>query len=127
MEHNSVPDIFSAGADARTRCVARSGALRFPLVWPVYFWILNDAKPLIGKTLNISADSFYCIVPQPVRKGSRLSCHIAIPSRRDSIALHCDIVVANLDQSANVMKFGIECIIERYSVVRWNGFCQISP
>jgi hypothetical protein len=120
VEQSSV-QVESLSTGGRARCLTRSGALRFPLVWPVYFWISNGGAPLIGKTLNISADSFYCIVPQQIQQGSRLACHVVVPSWQNSIALQCDIFVSDLEQSSNTTKFGIECTIERYSIVRWKG------
>jgi hypothetical protein len=100
--------------------------LRFPLVWPVYLWISAEAAPVIGKTVSISAESFYCIVPQPIHRDTRITCHVVIPSRHDSLALKCDVRVVRSEKSSNCLQFGIECVIEQYSVVRWNGLRRCS-
>ncbi len=98
-----------------------AAAVRFPLVWPVYLWMAGEPAPIVGKTVSLSAESFYCIVPQPIHRDTRISCHIVIPGRNDSLALKCDVRVVRSEKSANCLQFGIECVIEQYSVVRWNG------
>jgi hypothetical protein len=116
-----LPLIHRYAVGVETTMSSQTAPLRFPLVWPVYLWIPTETAPMVGKTVSLGADSFYCIVPQAIQRTTRLCCHIVIPSRHDSLALKCDVQVIRSEKSSNCLQFGIECLIEQYSVVRWNG------
>ena len=115
-----LPDIQSQFIIPETARTGGRGGLRFPLVWPVYLWTSADALPIVGKTVSVSSDSFYCVVPQQIQCDIRMFCHIVIPSRYDSLALKCNVYVIRSEKSSKIRQFGIECMIEQYSVVRWS-------
>ena len=74
---------------------------------------------VLGETTNMSSIGFYGVVDQPFRPGQDLICEIQLPVQRQGFlfgkpGLRCKIVVLRVEERFDG-KFGIACMIDRYS------------
>jgi len=74
-------------------------------------------------TINVSADGFYCLLPEAVAAGERVDCTIRIPAHNQdrsdaALCLQCRAQVLRVENYGVPGIFGVACRIEDYTVAR---------
>jgi len=103
--------------------VERRKRPRAALRWTVLVTRGSSRHPMETTTINVSADGFYCLLPEAVAAGERVDCTIRIPAHKQdridaALCLQCRAQVLRVENYGVPGIFGVACRIEDYTVAR---------
>lgn len=129
------PDLMRIVSRGRTPESDRRRRLRVAVSWRMHVFRPNNGAPLEAKTKDISADAFYCFIPEALAVGDYVRCVVEIPAHQAGhsgsvMYLRCHARVLRVDALGGT-KYGMACLIEDYvvtcSATENGGAAHVAP